>query len=44
MGHEDISVTANIYQDADKAVLRSGMLMLDGGKGGGNLEVQSANT
>ena len=36
MGHEDISLTANIYQDADKTALRSGLLMLDGGNSGGN--------
>jgi integrase len=29
MGHEDISITANIYQDADKTALKNGLMMLD---------------
>lgn len=32
MGHEDISTTANIYQDADTTALRNGLLILDGVK------------
>ena len=30
MGHEDISTTANIYQDADREALRTGLRRLDG--------------
>lgn len=30
MGHEDISTTANIYQDADSTALRDGLQRLDG--------------
>jgi integrase len=44
MGHEDISVTANIYQDADKTALRNGLLMLDGGKSGGKNLSEISNT
>jgi integrase len=42
MGHEDISLTANIYQDADKTALRNGLLVLDGGKPGGNPKSETA--
>jgi hypothetical protein len=42
MGHEDISLTANIYQDADRTALKNGLLMLDGGKPGGNEKLKSA--
>ena len=30
MGHEDISITANIYQDADRKALADGLRLLDG--------------
>lgn len=42
MGHEDISLTANIYQDADRTALKNGLLMLDGGNPGGNEKLKSA--
>lgn len=32
MGHEDISVTANIYQGADRETLKNGLTLLDGTK------------
>lgn len=42
MGHEDIAVTANIYQGADRATLKNGLMLLDraeetdGAKSGAN--------
>lgn len=42
MGHEDISITANIYQDADKTALRNGLMVLDGGKPGGKAKSETA--
>lgn len=42
MGHEDISLTANIYQDADKTALRNGLIVLDGGKAGGTEKIETA--
>ena len=42
MGHEDISLTANIYQDADKTALRNGLIIMDGGNPGGNQKSKEA--
>lgn len=32
MGHEDITTTANIYQDADRTALRNGLMLLERAK------------
>lgn len=41
MGHEDISITANIYQGADRETLKNGLALLDGTKNQDNLKIKT---